>query len=148
MRSPYTISALGHKRAKLAGEIEVAELRLAKQRETPSILDATLRLFHSDVDPSDIASIRPQARRVLFRDGEQARLCREALADTGTPLPNRLVTEYVMRAKGLDIADKGLRTAMVEYLRRARNRLAEWGIVRWIITEPELWWELVGAAGD
>ena len=144
MRYTYALSALRDKRARLAGEIEAAELRLMKQRTGLVALDATLRLFHPDADPNHITSIRPMFRCSLFRHGEQRRLCREALRDAGGPLPTRLVTEYLMRAKGVDPADRPLRRAMLEHTRLALMRLAERGQVRKIIEEPEVWWELVG----
>src|SRR5579862_7208960 len=103
MRYTYAISALRHKRARLAGEIEAAERAIAKQRATLATVDATLRLFHPDADPEHITAIRPIARDMVFRHGERRRLCREAMRDAGTPIPTRMVTEYVMRAKGLDV---------------------------------------------
>lgn len=143
MRYTYALSALRHKRARLAGEIEAADRVIAKQREALAALDATLRLFHPDADPSHITSIRPIGRLSLFRHGEQRRLCREALRDAGAPIPTRLVTEYLMRAKGVDVADKPLRRAMLEHTRLALMRLEARGSVRKIIVEPEVWWELV-----
>jgi hypothetical protein len=144
MRYTYAISALRHKRARLAGEIEAAEHRLAKEREKLAALDATLRLFHPDADPAHLTPIRPIMRCSLFRHGEQRRLCREALRDAGGPLPTRLVTEYLMRAKGVDVADRPLRREMLEHTRKALMRLEAHETVRKIITEPEVWWELAG----
>jgi hypothetical protein len=144
MRYYYAIAALRHKRARLAGEIEQAERAIAKQRETLATLDATLRLFHPDADPAHITAIRPIARLSLFRHGEQRRLCREALRDAGAPLPTRLVTEYLMRAKGLDPSDRPLRRQMLEHTRLSLMRIEARGGVRKIVVEPEVWWELVG----
>ena len=144
MRYTYAISALRHKRARLAGEIEAAESRLAKQRETLATLDATLRLFHPDAGPSHITSVRPISRGILFRHGEQRRLCREAIRDAGAPIPTRLVCEYVMRAKGLDVGDRPFRAEMLEMVRPALKRMEARALVRKIIVEPEVWWELVG----
>lgn len=143
MRYTYAISALRDKRARLAGEIEQAEQRLTKEREKLALLDATLRLFHPDADVSQIRSIRPTFRGPWFRQGDRQRLCLEALRDAGTPLPTRLVTEYVMRAKGLDVADRPLRAMVREHVRSALLRSEARGIVRKIIIEPEVWWELV-----
>jgi hypothetical protein len=142
MRYYYAIAALRHMRA-LAGEIEAVERAIAKQRETLATLDATLRLFHPDADPNHVTSIRPISRCSLFRQGEQRRLCREALRDAGAPLPTRLVAEYLMRAKGMDVADKKLRREMLENTRLVVARMEARGIARKITVEPEAWWELV-----
>jgi hypothetical protein len=144
MRYTYAISALRDKRARLAGAIEVAERALVKQREELATLDATLRLFHPDADPNHVTPIRPMVRLTMFRHGEQRRLCQEAIRDAGTPIPTRLVCEYLMRAKGVDIADRPLRREILEHTRKALMRLEARGVVRRVITEPEVWWELVG----
>ena len=142
MRYTYAISGLRRKRATLAGEIEAAERAIAKQREALVALDATLRLFHPDADPAHIASIRPQVRNVWFRHGERRRFAMEALRDAGAPLPTRLVAEYVMRAKGMDLEDRPLRAAVRKQVHLALLRLAARGTVRKLMSEPEAWWEL------
>jgi hypothetical protein len=79
----------------------------------------------------------------VFRHGEQRRLCREAIRDAGTPIPTRLVCEYLMRAKGVDIAERPLRRKMLEHNRKALMRMERRGVVRKIIAEPEVWWDLI-----
>ena len=143
MRSLFAISALRHKRARLSGEIEAAERALAKQRANLALIDGTLRLFHPDADPEHITPIRPIARCVLFRHGEQSRLVREALLDAGAPISTQLVTEYVMRAKGVDMSDIPFRADIREQVRMALRRLEAKGAVRKITVAPEAWWELV-----
>lgn len=145
MRYTYALSALRHKRARLAGEIEATERTLAKRREELAAIDATLRLFHPDADPSHITSIRPVWRGIYFRQGERPRLCLDALRDAGKPLPTAQITAYVMRAKGMDAADRKLRAAVHGHIHRAMSRLAVQGRVRRILSEPpsETWWELV-----
>jgi hypothetical protein len=143
MRYTYAISALRYKRARLVGEIEAAERAIAKQRETLATLDATLRLFHPEADPSHITAVRPVWRGIYFRHGERPRLCLEALRDAGSPLHAPRIAEYLMRAKGLDVNDRPLRAAIVNFMASALGRLARKGLVRKIIAEPEVWWELV-----
>ena len=100
MRYTYTVSALRDKRARIAGEIEAAERKIAKDWETLASLDGTLRLFHPEADPNHIMSIRPKWRGVYFRNGERTRLCLEALRDAGGPVKQSGIAEYVMLAKG------------------------------------------------
>jgi hypothetical protein len=145
MRYTYAISGVRRKRAHLMGEIEQAERGTARLREQLAAIDATLRLFHPDADPSHITPIRPfNVRNVWFRRGEQTRLVLEAMRDAGKPLPLRLIAEYVMRAKGFFRDDAGVWSRGREHVRVALRRLAERRRVRKIIAEPEVWWELAG----
>jgi len=142
MRYTYAISALRDRRARLAGEIEAAERRTAKLRQDMANIDATLRLFHPDADPSHITPIRPKWRGVYFRNGERTRLCLEALRDAGGPLRQGGIAEYVMRAKGMDPADKPLRAVIVNNVGVSLARLAKLGTVRRVIVAPDTWWEV------
>ena len=144
MRYTYAISALRAKRARLAGEIEAAERTLAARREALAALDATLRLFHPEADPEHITTIRPHVPSIHFRYREQTRFVVEALRDADKPLPTHLVSEYVMRAKGLPREDADLRGAITNQVRKALHRLAARGAVRRLVCEPEGWWELAG----
>jgi hypothetical protein len=139
-----TINGLRRKRAHLAGEIEMAARRLAKDRVALAALDATLRLFHPEADPEQIVTIRPALRCLNFRHGEQRRYCLEALRDAGRPLSTRQITEYVMRAKGLARDNTVPWRRVREQVRRVLARMAQRGTVRQIVSEPEAWWELVG----
>lgn len=144
MRYTYTVSALRDKRARIAGEIEAAERKIAKDWETLASLDGTLRLFHPEADPNHIMSIRPKWRGVYFRNGERTRLCLEALRDAGGPVKQSGIAEYVMLAKGMDLADKSLRALIANIIGMALFRLAHQGKVRKILDAPDIWWELTG----
>ena len=52
MGDTYAISGLGRKRTYLAGDIEVAERAFAKLGDQLAAIDATLRLFRSNAEPS------------------------------------------------------------------------------------------------
>ena len=142
MRYTYALSALRDKRARIAGWIKAAERKIAKDREALANLDATLRLFHPEADPDHITSIRPKWRGVYFRNGERTRLCLEALRDAGGPLKQADITAYVMRAKGMDPADRTLRAVIVNNVGAAMFRLASLGKVRKILDAPDVWWEM------
>jgi hypothetical protein len=142
MRYTYALSALRDKRARLAGEIESIERQAAKLRQDVANIDATLRLFHPAADPTHITPIRPKWRGVYFRNGERTRLCLEALRDAGRPLRQGGIAEYVMRAKGMDQADKPLRATIANNVGVSLARLAKNGTVRRVVVEPETWWEL------
>jgi len=144
MRYFYAISALRDRRARLAGEIESIERQAAKLRQDMANIDATLRLFHPSADPSHITPIRPKWRGVYFRNGERTRLCLEALRDAGGPLKQGAIAEYVMRAKGMDPADRSLRATIVNNVGVSLYRLGKAGTVRKMMEEPDTWWELAG----
>jgi hypothetical protein len=142
MRYTYAIAGLKDKRARLAGEIESRDRATAKLREQLAAIDATLRLFHPEADPNHITPIRPKWRGVYFRNGERTRLCLEALRDAGAPLRQGGIAEYVMRAKGMDPADRPLRAVIVNNVGVSLARLAKNGKIRRLVSEPEAWWEL------
>lgn len=137
---------LHRKRARLAGEIEVAERRLAKQREVLAQVDAVIRLYEPQRNPELIPAIRPCGRCLFFRHGEQMRLCRDALREAGQPIKARAVAEYAMAAKGLPADDWRVRDVIIEQVRIALRRLERKGAVRRIIRTPDTWWELVESA--
>src|SRR5688572_3826021 len=56
----FAISALTRKRAELAGEIQVAEVRLRELRANLAHVDATIRLFSPDYPIAHIAPKKPQ----------------------------------------------------------------------------------------
>jgi hypothetical protein len=144
MRSTYALNALREKRARLAGEIEALERKAAIQRHTLCQVDAAILLFDPNADPSAIRSIRPRHKCLLFRHGEQMRLCLSALREAKGPITARRVAEYAMLAKGMDVQDDDLRASIVVQVRVALFRLAARGQARRVVLVPDVWWELEG----
>jgi hypothetical protein len=140
MRNTFVISGLRKKRARIAGEIESHERRIAPLRETLAQLDAALLIFQPGADPDLIRSIMPMRRCLQFRHGEQRRLCLAALRKG--PATARQVCEHAMKAKGMDLDDAPLRRATTEQVRVALARMAARGVVRKIVLAPEVWWEV------
>lgn len=143
-RDTFLIMGLHRKRARIAGEIEAAERRLAPKREALAQVDALIRLFDPQTNPELIPAIRPASRRCMFfRHGEMSRLCRDALREAQGPLRARAVAEYALAAKGLEGVEPGVRGLVVEQVRVALYRLAKRGAVQRVVREPEVWWEVV-----
>lgn len=134
---------LRRKRARLAGEIAAAEQRLAPTREALAQVDALIRLFEGS-NPELIPAIRPTPRCLFFRHGEQQRLCLEALREARGPQTARWIGEYAMGAKGLLPADWSVRDVFIGNMRTALKRLERRGLVRRVLREPDVWWEVVG----
>lgn len=141
-RDTFVIMGLRRKRARLAGEVDATERKLAKQRAELAQVDAVIRLFEPHTNPELIPAIRPTPRGLFFRHGEQVRLCLSALRKAGKPLRAAAVTEYAMLAKGLPVEDRHARAEIAEQIRTALYRLEKRGVVRRIIRAPEAWWEL------
>jgi hypothetical protein len=129
MAEPHVISALRAKRAELAGEIQVAENRIAQLRADLVHLDATLRLFDPAADPAAIPARRPYRRRRWFSDGELPRRILDTLRTSPEPLSASAVTARVMAAKGMDVDDAAtllmIRKGVQSYLRRQSGALVE-----------------------
>ncbi|MGH7041891.1 MAG: hypothetical protein ACREFY_07145 [Acetobacteraceae bacterium] len=139
---------LRRKRARIAGEIEATERKLTPLREALAQVDAVLRLFAPASNPELIPAIRPAARCLFFRHGEQMRLCVVALREAGGPARARQIAEYAMLAKGLPADNAAVRTAITVQVRIALGRLEKRGKVRRILNAPETWWELAPGARD
>lgn len=142
MPDTFATSALRRKRAHIAGEIAQLEKALAKLRRARDTIDATLNLFTPATNPDLIPPIRPYTSNLFFRNGEQMRLCLDALREACKPVRTLGVTAYVMEAKGLPSEDGKLRTAILDQVRKALYRMEKRGLVRRMMTAPETWWEL------
>jgi hypothetical protein len=86
-------------------------------------------------------------RCMHFRHGEQLRRCLDALRLAKGPMTTCHVREFVMKAKG-DAEEAAFRTLINEQVRVALSRLAAKGMVRKVITAPEVWWEAVDLWGQ
>lgn len=92
------------KRDEIASTIIAYERRLAQARTDLAHVKAALEIFAAGDDP---ASHRNYVNLFkLFRYGEMAQLCRDALADG--PLTTVQMAQRIMAAKGLDATDKEL----------------------------------------
>jgi len=68
-------------------------------------------------------------------------LCASALREAGKPVATRYVADYAMGAKELDV-EAAVAKKVTEHVRAALMRLAAKGVVRKIVTWPDVWWEL------
>jgi hypothetical protein len=73
----YAVAALTHKRATLAGEIAKLQASIDHKRRQLEHVDATLTIFGA-TDPDKVRPIKPYKRIPLFKQGELARLVRDA----------------------------------------------------------------------
>ena len=95
----YALKALRDKRASIASDIMQTERKLRHLRDSLVHVDATLKLLDPEADPEAIPVKRPTTRVKLFRQGELARLVRDALREAnGEPIPADQIITYLMRA--------------------------------------------------
>jgi hypothetical protein len=148
MADPHVISALRAKRAEVAGLIDNLERQVAQCRANLIHLDAVLRFYQPERDPTEIRPKRSVHRNRYFASGELARLCLEAFRDTAEPLLVPAIVERVIAAKGFDVGDRVLRAAIGELVKatlapmRRRGTVEKIGKgrgvgVRWKLAESE-----------
>jgi hypothetical protein len=141
----YALAALKHKRASLSGEIVSLENTLAWKRSQLEKLDATLDLF-GESEPHTIKPVKPYKRVPLFKQGELARLVRDALRRAGKPLTLSQVVANVTAELGHgEEAIPAMRhrvRASLQYLSRTKHSVAKHGSgsrVMWsVLEQPEL----------
>jgi hypothetical protein len=146
MADPHVISALRAKRAEVAGLIDSLERQVAQCRANLIHLDAVLRLYQPERDPTEIKPKRSVHRNRYFASGELARLCLDAFRDAAEPLSFPNIVEHVIAAKGFDAGDLVLRAAIGELIKatlapmRRRGTVEKIGRrsgVRWKLAEQE-----------
>ena len=148
MTESIVVKALLDKDAEIRGQIAVLEGQMAKHRAELAHVQATLRLF----DPAqDVKRIRPKAaaapRSTYFVMGEITRRCHDALREAGGPISAEDIAVKAMRDKGLDPADRAIRSDMIRRLLWALHRLATDGQIervghglgaRWTLSETQV----------
>jgi len=85
MAESHVLSALKEKRARLAGELKAAQLRVMALRVDLASVDNCLRIFHCEVDPATIPPKVTFAQSQLPK-GAGARTALEILRETSEPM--------------------------------------------------------------
>ena len=108
MSDPQVINTLRAKADKLAAYIVTLDSEIDAARRALANVNATIVLFEAP----DAASAHPVLMDVnrLFKRREIGNLCAEALK--AGPMDTRQLALYVIRAKGFDVEDRHLRTAI------------------------------------
>jgi len=119
------LSGLIRKRQEVMAEMDVAQSRVRQLILDIDAIDGTIRLFQPDID-LDGVKVRPTPRRHLAHRGDTSRLILSLLRENPGGLSHREITERVMTARGLNLADRGLaetmRTRIGASLRGMRER--------------------------
>jgi hypothetical protein len=92
---------LKRKRAYHQGEVEARECQLGCLRDDLETIDRMIRLIDAGTDPMSIKGIRPHQRLAAFKQGDQTRLCFEALRDSGEPMTVGELAGAIAQRKGV-----------------------------------------------
>lgn len=122
----YALKALRDKRASIASDIMQMERKLRHLRDSLVHVDATLKLLDPEADPEAIPVKRPTTRVKLFRQGELARLVRDALREAGEPIPADRIVDHLMRVGG---HDESARKALAGRVRGTLAYLQRKGVI-------------------
>ena len=101
------LSGLIRKRQEIAAEMDGVQARLRQLILDIDAVDATIRLFQPDID-LDVVKVRPTPRRHEAHRGDTSRLILSLLREAAEPLSHREITQRVMQARGLNLADRAL----------------------------------------
>jgi hypothetical protein len=143
MAEPHVVAALKDKRAELSGSIADLEKRIGQHRADLLHVDAVLRLFVPEFEPTTIPPRAVRRPNSWFKPGELARLVLEVLRTAPAALTVREITAQIMEHRELDPQDARTAELLRKLVRNAVNRQAadlvervEDGIlVRWRVRE-------------
>jgi len=105
--SSPVLSGLIRKRQEIAAEMDGVQAKLRQLILDIDAVDATIRLFQPDID-LDVVKVRPTPRRHEAHRGDTSRLILSLLQEAGKALSHREITQGVMTARGLNLADRAL----------------------------------------
>jgi hypothetical protein len=142
MGTAFVISGLKNKRARIAGEIAAAQRAIDQRRAELAQLDAVIRMFSPDCNPDMIPPIRPGSHGLFFSYRELPRLVLSIMRPADGPMRFDRIVSQVILAKGIE-PDGHLRKHIADTTRATLGRLGAKGIVRRVLDEPDVWWELV-----
>lgn len=98
LSNKYALAALKEKRSTLAGEIAQLKSQILWREKQLVHLDATLRLFDPDMDPSKLPNKATHIN--LFKQGELSRYVLDALRRAGEPMAVKDLVTAVLQAMG------------------------------------------------
>jgi len=140
MAEPHVVAALKDKRAELSGSIADLEKRIGQHRADLLHVDAVLRLFAPEFEPTTILPRAVRRPNSWFKPGELARLVLEVLR---TAPAVREITGQVMERRGFDPEDARTAELLRKLVSNALNRQAadlveriqDGVLVRWRVRE-------------
>lgn len=140
----HTLSGLIRKRQEIAADLDAAQSRVRQLILDIDAVDATIRLFQPDID-LDVVKVRPTPRRHEAHRGDTSRLILSLLREAGEPLSHREITQRVMTARGLNLADRALCQTMRDRVGASLRGMRERGALKsGEGSGPRVRWRLAG----
>jgi hypothetical protein len=145
---PIAVNALRNMRARIAGEIEMHGREIDRLRSELIHLDATLRLFDPETDPTDVPALHRYPKRTeWFARGEVTRRMYETLRDEGTVSPRELA-KRAMVAKGISETDRKVRKDIAALFTNVACYLTQRGKLVKVGRGPDARWKLAPMEPD
>lgn len=109
MRDPHVLAALKEKRARLAGELVMAQMRVIALKTDLAHVDGALKVFHSDIDPKEIQpKVTTGKNPAGLRKGLGTRTALEVLRETGEPMTTPELAACVLQRHGKPLERRSL----------------------------------------
>lgn len=123
MAEAHVLSALKEKRARLAGELHAAQLRVIALRADLGSVDNCLKIFDMDFDPNTIQPKKTVDRVHLWLPkGAGTRTALEILRETGEPMTSQELAACILQRFNRPIEERALlrivRTIHANFCRR------------------------------
>ncbi len=109
MAEVHVLSALKEKRARLAGELKAAQLRVMALRVDLGSVDNCLHVFGSEIDPATIPAKVTNGKSGLgFPKGTGTRTALEILRETGEPMSSQELAACILQRYGKPLEARSL----------------------------------------
>jgi hypothetical protein len=110
MAEAHVLTALKEKRARLAGELKAAQLRVMALRSDLGSVDNCLRIFDANLDPDDIEPKVTVARDPAWLPkGAGTRTALQILLETGEAMTSQELAACILQRFNRPIEEVGLR---------------------------------------
>lgn len=140
MAEPHVVSALIDKYRRVAGELASLGRVAQALRSDLAHLEAAIRIFKSDCDPSELPPILPRRPNVVFGHGELARMAYDILRDAPDPMTSREIVAIAMERKGMVEPEERVLRGIVNSLNGCmENRVKAGTVVRHDGLGPRRW---------
>ncbi len=101
MRDPHVLAGLKEKRARLSGELVMAQMRVIALKADLAHIDGTLKIFYSDVDPKEIPpKITIGKNPAGLKKGVASRTALEILRETEGAMSSQELAACVLQRHG------------------------------------------------
>jgi hypothetical protein len=102
-------------------------------------VDATLRLFSTEIDPEAIPGKRPHRQSRYFNGAELARFCMDQLRQAAEPIPATAIYDAAVKAHGIPDDARTRVTLTDRILRYLREKQEAGTVIKHGVTHDARW---------